>query len=79
MPPAFRNHRVPTACGISAAAAASSLDKPVAIAAQNLPRFSLLAADGRPGEGNGARPDRSDRRFHLFIATASNQGVATAA
>src|SRR3979490_2642304 len=25
----------------------------------------------RPGDGNGARPDRSERRFRMFIATSS--------
>ncbi len=71
MPPAFRNHRVPTACGTPAVAAASSLDKPVAIAAQNIPRCSRPAAGGRPGEINGARPDRFDLRLRLFIANSS--------
>src|SRR5215218_7120980 len=71
MPPAFRNHRAPTACGTPAVAAASSLDKPVAIAAQNLSRCSRPAAGGRPGENNGARPDRSDLRFRPFIANSS--------
>jgi putative transposase len=71
MPPAFRNHRAPTACGTPAAAPPSSLDKPLAIAAQNRTRSSRPATGGRPGEGNGFRPDRSERRFALFIATAS--------
>src|SRR4051812_6954565 len=71
MPPAFRDHRVPTACGTPAVAAASSLDKPVAMAAQNPRRWSRSATGGRPGDRNGARPDRSDLRFRLSIATAS--------
>ncbi|WP_244630139.1 integrase core domain-containing protein, partial [Microvirga tunisiensis] len=29
------------------------------------------ATGGRPGDGNGARPDRSDRRFRMLIATSS--------
>src|ERR1700680_5047160 len=28
------------------------------------------ATEGRPGDGNGARPDRSERRFRIFIATS---------
>src|SRR6476659_9361199 len=53
-----------------APAAASSLDKPNAIAAQNLLSSSRPATGGRPGEGNGALPERSERRrFHLVIVT----------
>ena len=70
MPPAFRNQRAPTAWGTLAAAAASSLDSPDAIAAQNRPRSSRPATGGLPGEGNGARPDRSECRFRLVIATS---------
>lgn len=73
MPPAFRNHRAPTAWGTPAEAAASSLDAPAAIAAQNSLRSSRPATGGRPGDGKGLRPDRSDRRFRLFIATTSIQ------
>src|SRR5215204_6353278 len=73
MPPAFRNHRAPTAWGTPAEAAASSLDAPAAIAAQNSLRSSRPATGGRPGDGKGLRPDRSDRRFRLFIATSSTQ------
>jgi transposase InsO family protein len=50
-----------------AVAAASSLERPNAIAAQNLLSSSRPATGGRPGEDNGALPDRSDRRFHLVI------------
>src|SRR3977135_2668608 len=53
-----------------APAAASSLDKPNAIAAQNLLSPSRPATGGRPGEGNGALPERSERRrFNLVIVT----------
>ena len=53
-----------------ALAAASSLDKPNAIAAQNLLSSSRPATGGRPGEGNGALPERSERRrFNLVIVT----------
>jgi putative transposase len=69
MPPAFLNHRAPTAGGTLALAAASSLDNPAAIATQNLLSSSRPATGGRPGEGSGARPERSDRRLHLVIAT----------
>ena len=75
MPPAFRNHRAPTAWGTPAEAAASSLDAPAAIATQNSLRSSRTATGGRPGDGKGLRPDRSDRRFRLFIATSSIQAL----
>src|ERR1039458_4318419 len=70
MPPAFLNHLVPTACGTPAPTAASSLAMPAAIAAQNRRRSSRPATGGRPGDDNGARPDRSERRFRMFIATS---------
>jgi putative transposase len=70
MPPAFRNHLVPTACDTPASTAASSLAMPTAIAAQNRRRSSRPATDGRPGDDNGARPHRSERRLCLFIATS---------
>ena len=73
MPPALRNHRAPIACGTLAAAAESSLDKPAAISAQNRPRSSRPATGGRPDEGNGARPARSERRFCLFITTSHSE------
>jgi len=71
IPPAFLNHRVPTACDTPAATAASSLAIPAAIAAQNRRFSSRPVAGGRPGENSGARPDR---RFRFCIAT-SFQGV----
>ena len=71
MPPAFLNHRVPTACGTPASTAAASLALPAAIAAQNRRRSSRPATGGRPGENNAARPDRSERRFRADIATSS--------
>jgi putative transposase len=43
---------------------------PAAIAAQNRRRSSRPAIGGRPGERNGARPDRSERRFRILIATS---------
>src|SRR6478752_2899283 len=67
---AFRNHLVLTAGGTPASSAASSLSKPTAIAAQNRRRSSRPATEGRPGDDNGARPDRSERRFRIFIATS---------
>ncbi len=69
MPPAFRNNLVPTACDIPAWTAASSLAMPAAIAAQNRRCSSRPATTGRPGDNNGARPDRSERRLRLVIAT----------
>src|SRR3954453_4109032 len=71
MPPAFRNHLVPTGCDTPASRAASSLLSPMAIASQNRICSSRPAAGGRPGEGNGARPDRADRRFRMLIATSN--------
>src|ERR1700723_3809146 len=69
MPPAFLNHRVPTACGTPTSTAASSLAVPAAIAAQNRRRPSRPATGGRPGENKRTRPERSERRFRMFIAT----------
>src|SRR5271156_5722142 len=43
---------------------------PTALPAQTSRRSSCPATDGRPGENNGARPDRSERRRYLFIATS---------
>src|SRR3954467_12047256 len=73
IPPAFLNHRVPTACDTPASTAASSLARPAAIAAQNRRRSSRPAIGGRPGENNGGRPDRSERRFRADIATSSRR------
>src|SRR3954464_5778179 len=70
MPPASRNHRVPTAGDTPALTAASSLAIPVAIAPQNRRRSSRVATGGRHVEDNGARPDRSERRFPLLVATS---------
>ncbi|MGY3116887.1 putative transposase [Bradyrhizobium sp. S3.14.4] len=71
MPPAFRNNLLPTGCDNPASSAASSLLSPAAIASQNLFCSSRPATDGRPGDGNGARPDRADRRLTTFIATSN--------
>ena len=68
MPPAFLNHRAPTACGTPAVGrslfARPNLQK-------LLPRTSSSVLDsaigGRPGDRKAARPERSDCRFHLFI------------
>jgi hypothetical protein len=73
MPPAFRNHLVPRGCDTPASSAASLLLIPDAIANQNRLRSSRPATGGRPGDGNGARPDRSDRRFRVPIATSSSR------
>ena len=43
---------------------------PTAIAAQNRRRSSRPATEGRPGDNNGGRPDRSERRLRTFIATS---------
>ncbi len=70
-PPAFRNHLVPTVCGTPAPIAASSLDKPAAIPAQNRRCSCRPATGGRPGDHNDARPAQSEFRFRLTIATSS--------
>jgi len=49
------------------AAEASAVDKPAAIAVQNLLSSLRPVVGGRPNEGNGALPERSDRRLHLVI------------
>src|SRR5215218_6964188 len=71
MPPALRNQRAPTAGDTPAPTAASSLEHPAAINTQNRWRSSRRATEGRPGEGNAPRPDRSERRFRTVIATSS--------
>jgi hypothetical protein len=71
IPPACRNHLDPTGIDTPAATAASSLLIPAAIANQNWLRSRRPATGGRPGDANGARPDRSDRRFRILIATSS--------
>src|SRR3954470_14877495 len=71
MPPALRNHRAPTAGDTPAPTAASSLERPAAINTQNWCRSPRRATEGRPGDGNAPRPDRSERRFRTVIATSS--------
>src|SRR5918993_5577229 len=46
---------------------------PAAIAAQNRWRSSRRAAVGRPGDRHALRPDQSERRFRVFIATSSGE------
>src|SRR5215212_6270202 len=70
MPPACRNHRAPTAGDTPAPTAESSLERPAAINAQNWSRSSRRATEGRPGDRNAPRPDRSERR-PCPIATSS--------
>ena len=70
MPPDLRNHLEPTGGDTPASRAASSLERPVAIAAQNRTSSSRRAESGRPGECNLLRPDRSDRRLSTVIATS---------
>ena len=50
IPPASRNHLVPTADAAPTPTAASSLDTPRAIASQNRTRSSRRDVDGRPGD-----------------------------
>src|SRR5262245_24344737 len=69
MPPASRNHRVPTADDTPALTAAFSLECPVAIATQNRRCSSRRPTEGRPGECSFARPARSERLPRVVIAT----------
>src|SRR4051794_22305790 len=71
MPAALRNQRAPTAGDTPAPTAASSLEHPAAMAAQNRWRSSRRATEGRPSEGKAPRPDRSERRLPALIATSS--------
>ena len=75
MPPAFLNHRVPTACGTPTPTAASSLAVPAAIAAQNRRRSS------RPATGvdlvRTSAPAQNDRVPFSNVHRNSSQGVAT--
>ena len=77
MPPASRNHRVPTACDTPAPTAASSLDRPAAIDCQNPRCSSRRTAFGRPGDLNPSRAIRSEPRIRTAIATPPS-AVATA-
>jgi putative transposase len=70
MPPDLRNHRVPTDIDTPTATAASSLDRPVAIAAPNPANSSRRATGGRPGDRSAFRVDRTERRIPIVIATS---------
>jgi hypothetical protein len=70
MPPASRNHLVPTGGDTPASTAASSLERPAAIADQNTRRCSRRPTGGRPGERRVSRPDLAERRFLFLIATS---------
>src|SRR5512144_2521914 len=70
MPPPSRNHLVPTAGDTPATAAASSVDTPRAIAAQNRCRSSRRATGGRPGDRRAGLPvARAAQPFGRPIAT----------
>jgi transposase InsO family protein len=71
MPPAFRNNLYPTGCDTPASSAAASLLSPAAIPRQNLLCSLRPATCGRPGDDNGARPDRADLRPRILIATSN--------
>jgi len=70
MPPASRNHLAPTGADSPACAAASSLERPAAIADQNTRPCSRRATGGRPGERSAFRVDLAKRRFPVVIATS---------
>ena len=59
MPPCSRNHLVPTAGDTPAIRAASSLERPAAIACQNGRRSARCRTGGRPGDLIFARPTRT--------------------
>jgi hypothetical protein len=68
----------PTAGDTPACRAASSLDSPRAIAAQNRCRSSRRATDGRPGDRIAGRPAKPGRRCpRSRIATPHCPGAAT--
>src|SRR3954452_3683189 len=73
IPPPSRNHRTPTADDTPACTAASSLDSPRAIAAQNLCRCFNLPTGGRPGERIDGLPAQSAARRFSPIATPLDQ------
>jgi hypothetical protein len=70
MPPALRNQRTPTAGDTPASTAASSLERPEAIATQNCLQFSRCTSRGRNGGRKAAPTHRSEPRLYLFIATS---------
>jgi transposase InsO family protein len=70
MPPDLRNHRVPTGIDTPTAAAASSLNSPAAIHAQNAARSSRRATGGLPGDRSAFRVDRAERRVPVVIAAS---------
>jgi len=75
IPPPSRNHRTPTGPDTPASAAASSLDTPRAIAAQNRCRCSRRPIGGRPGDPITGRPARSQACTFLPIATPPNRAL----
>lgn len=76
IPQVTRNHRDPTGCDTPTSIAASSLDRPAAINAQNRRRCSCRATAGRPGDFSILLRVRSERR-RLVIATTLRFGIAT--
>jgi hypothetical protein len=68
MPPALRNHRPPTASDTPVSLAASSVERSTAIDAKNRWWCSRRAAGGRPGDRNGTRSHRSQRRSRVAVA-----------
>ena len=67
---------MPTAADTAAAAAASSLEHPAAIARQNRCRSSRRPTDGRPGDRIRGRPARSAaRRRTTPIATLLHEAL----
>ena len=75
MPPASRNHRDPTDWDTPPCLAASSLERPTAIASQNRRRSSRFATPGRLGDRNGALSRRSAPRFRLAIASSIHDAL----
>src|SRR4051794_26779569 len=75
IPPAWRNHRNPTGCETPTFIAASSLDNPAAMNAQNRRRCSCRASGGRPGDLSSLRNARSERRLRVPIANPSVEAL----
>ena len=69
IPPASRNHRAPTGGETPTSIAASSLDRPSAMNAQNRRRCACRATGGRPGDLSLLRKARSERRRPAIATT----------
>src|SRR3546814_19926982 len=69
------HHRDPTDWDTPPCLAASSLERPTAIASQNRRRSSRFATPGRLGDRNGALSRRSAPRFRLAIPSSIHDAL----